>query len=58
MSTSQQTPKIPLPKGWTKQVRSAVLHVLSLAQYAAACAEDPGGAFALRVVWRTTTTVA
>ena len=36
MSTSQQTPKIPLPKGWKKQVRSAVLHVLSLAQYAAA----------------------
>ena len=35
MSTSQQTPKIPLPKGWKKQVRSAVLHVLSLAQYAA-----------------------
>ena len=34
MSKSQQTPKIPLPKGWKKQVRSAVLHVLSLAQYA------------------------
>ena len=36
MSTSQETPNIPLPKGWTKQVRSAVLHVISLAQYAAA----------------------
>ena len=36
MSASQQTPKIPLPKGWKRQVRSAVLHVLSLAQYAAA----------------------
>ena len=35
MSKSQQTPTIPLPKGWKKQVRSAVLHVLSLAQYAA-----------------------
>ena len=35
MSKSQQTPKIPLPKGWKKPVRSAVLHVLSLAQYAA-----------------------
>ena len=35
MSKSQQTPKIPLPKGWKKQVRSAVLHVFSLAQYAA-----------------------
>ncbi len=35
MSKSQQTPEIPLPKGWKKQVRSAVLHVLSLARYAA-----------------------
>ena len=26
MSKSQETPKIPLPKGWNKQVRSAVLH--------------------------------
>ena len=34
MSKSQETPKIPLPKGWKKQVRSAVLHVLSLAQHA------------------------
>ena len=36
MSTSQQIPKIPLPKGWNKQVRSPMLHVLSLAQYTAA----------------------
>jgi hypothetical protein len=36
MSTSQQTPNVSLPKGWKKQVRSAVLPVLSLAQYAAA----------------------
>ena len=35
MSRNQKTPHIPLPKGWTKHVRSAVLHVLSLAQYAA-----------------------
>ena len=35
MSKSQQTPKIPLPKGWKKPVQSAVLHVLFLAQYAA-----------------------
>ena len=35
MSKSQQRPTIPLPKSWNKQVRSAVLHVLSLAQYAA-----------------------
>ena len=36
MCTSQQTPTIPLPNGWKKQVRCAVLHVISLAQYAAA----------------------
>ena len=30
-----QTPRIPLPKHWTRHVRSAVLHVISLAQYAA-----------------------
>ena len=35
MSESQQTPKIRVPKGWKKQVRSTVLHVISLAQYAA-----------------------
>ena len=34
MSTNQKTPKIPLPKGWKQHVRSAVLHVISLAQYA------------------------
>lgn len=34
MSTSQETPKIPLPKGWKQHVRLAVLHVISLAQYA------------------------
>ena len=33
MPTNQETPKIPLPKGWKQHVRSAVLHVISLAQY-------------------------
>ncbi|MHC4402340.1 MAG: hypothetical protein ACYTG0_21965 [Planctomycetota bacterium] len=31
MSTNQETPKIPLPKGWKQHVRSAVLQVISLA---------------------------
>ena len=35
MPKSQDTPNIRLPKAWTEHVRSAVLHVLSLAQYAA-----------------------
>ena len=30
----QKKPRIPLPKGWTSHVRSAVLHVIALAQYA------------------------
>ena len=34
MTKIQKTSTIPLPKGWKKQVRSAVLHVISLAQYA------------------------
>ena len=38
MSKSEESPKIPLPKGWKQHIRSAVLHVLSLAQYAAVCA--------------------
>ncbi len=36
MSTNQETPKIPLPKGWKLHVRLPVLHVTSLAQYATA----------------------
>ena len=32
--SNQKTPKIPLPKSWTDLVRSAVLHVIALAQYA------------------------
>ncbi len=31
---AKNTPRIPLPHSWTSQVRSAMLHVLSLAQYA------------------------
>ena len=34
MSTIQNTPKVPLPKGWKDHVRSTVPHVISLAQYA------------------------
>ena len=33
MSRNQEALKIPFPKGWKKHVRSAVLHVTSLAQY-------------------------
>ena len=32
----KQTPTIALPKSWTKHVRTAMLHVFSLAQYATA----------------------
>ncbi len=31
---ARKPPKILLPKSWTAHVRSAVLHVISLAQYA------------------------
>ena len=31
---AEEKPTIPLPKGWTGHVRSAVLHVIGLAQYA------------------------
>jgi len=34
--TAKEKPRIPLPKDWTGNVRSAVLHVISLAQYATA----------------------
>ena len=33
---TEDKPKIPLPKDWTGNVRSAVLHVIGLAQYATA----------------------
>jgi hypothetical protein len=32
--SNQSLPDIPLPSGWAKNVRSAVLHVISLAHYA------------------------
>ncbi len=30
----RKSPRIPLPKAWKRHVRSAMLHVISLAQYA------------------------
>ena len=33
---TEDKPKIPLPKDWTGNVRSAVLHVIGLAQFATA----------------------
>ena len=35
MTERSNRPRIPLPKGWPQRVRSALLHVMSLAQYAA-----------------------
>ena len=32
--TDREAPKIPLPKAWHAHVKSATLHVISLAQYA------------------------
>ncbi len=34
--SSQNEPRIPLPKAWNKQVRSSPLYVISLTQFAAA----------------------
>jgi len=34
MSSKSEAPEIPLPKRWRTHVKSAVLHVISLAQYA------------------------
>ena len=36
MRLDRRGPRIPLPKGWQRHVRSAVLHAISLAQFAAA----------------------
>ena len=36
MAKQQNPPRIPLPRGWPRQVKSAMLHVVSLAQYAMA----------------------
>ena len=35
--SDQTLPDIPLPSGWAKNVKSSVLHVISLAHYAIAC---------------------
>jgi transposase InsO family protein len=34
--SQKQMPKVPLPKSWNKHVKSAIVHVVSLAQYATA----------------------
>ncbi|MCA9123623.1 MAG: DDE-type integrase/transposase/recombinase [Planctomycetaceae bacterium] len=34
---THQAPTIPLPKAWNQHVKSATLHVISLAQYATSC---------------------
>ncbi len=34
MHAKQWRPRIPLPKSWPRHVKSAVLHVISLAHYA------------------------
>ena len=40
---AKKQPTIPLPKSWAKHVRSAMLHVISLAQYATAYTRCPEG---------------
>ena len=43
MATDRPDPPIPLPKGWPDHIRSAVLHVMSLARLAsfpARCSGD------------------
>ena len=34
--SNNPAPKLPLPKNWNRHVKSAILHVVSLAQYAVA----------------------
>jgi hypothetical protein len=36
MPAKSSTPEIPLPRGWPFHVKSAMLHVISLAQFAVA----------------------
>ena len=36
MTRQKNPPRIPLPRGWPGRVKSAMLHVISLAQYAVA----------------------
>ena len=33
MSAKENAPKIALPKGWNDNIKSAMLHVISLAQF-------------------------
>ncbi len=33
MPTKPSSPDIPLPRGWPSRVKSAILHVISLAQF-------------------------
>ncbi|MEA3225872.1 MAG: hypothetical protein U9Q07_07960, partial [Planctomycetota bacterium] len=35
---NESVPNIPLPKGWPDSVRSAIIHIISLAHYAITCA--------------------
>ena len=58
MGRHENSPGIPLPRGWPRRVKSAMLNVIALAQYAAAYTRNwaingrcPGPAIlALRVV--------
>jgi hypothetical protein len=34
MASKSKAPEIPLPKSWGKHVKSAILHIIALAQYA------------------------
>ena len=34
MASKSEAPEIPLPKSWGKHVKSAILHIIALAQYA------------------------
>jgi len=34
MASKSKPPEIPLPKSWSKHVKSAIPHILALAQYA------------------------
>ncbi|MEE9294615.1 MAG: hypothetical protein V3W34_06615 [Phycisphaerae bacterium] len=36
MTKHTNPPRIPLPRGWPRRVKSAMLHVISLAQYSMA----------------------
>jgi len=48
MSRAPDTLRIPLPRGWSQCVKSTMLRVIALAQYAASC--TPGWAKNARIV--------